>query len=271
MAGGWARLRAKHPALGPGLDRVVRQAIATGFAAQYRELVARRAELLAILGGPLAAFAGATGRYILRASYIYDKFLKRLALPQMLGDEAKREAEFAKLAGSYSQREGAARVVADAPDGGLYHGLLGTALFLAGLARVTSAGDRAGDVRAVAAWCKGAAGIGLARLSGGTPDAAATRARAVEALAEAPPTGGDTACCGEVGRIELLLAAGETAEARRRAASLSWRLAPAGWPHESPGGAFCPSYFHGAAGVGYVLLRAADATGLPCVLLLEPR
>ncbi len=187
----------------------------------------------------------------------------------------------------------------DRPLGGLSHGASGIALALARLSHALNhpaalaaarrgfayedrlfrahpgdwadlrVGDRAADTRSVAAWCNGAAGIGLARLAAGPLgfDAAQATERAVAAIAAAPPTGGDTACCGEAGRIDFLLAAGHHAEARRRAASLGWQPTPDGWRHESHG-AFCPSFFHGAAGVGYTLLRAIAPDRLPSVLLL---
>jgi lantibiotic modifying enzyme len=136
-------------------------------------------------------------------------------------------------------------------------------------------------------WCRGAAGIALARL--GTLDVLGdteTREEIRAALAltrSSPLTPMDHLCCGNLGRAEVLLAASEIlgepalAEAARELAGqvlargaarggLSWL--PSG--SVAGGSGFDPSFFRGAAGAGYTLLRLASPHLLPCVLRLEP-
>ena len=136
-------------------------------------------------------------------------------------------------------------------------------------------------------WCRGTAGIALARL--GTLDVLddpETREEIRDALAltrSSPLTPMDHLCCGNLGRAEVLLAASEVlgepelAEAARELAGqvLSRRAARGGlaWlPSGSVAGGsgFDPSFFRGAAGAGYTLLRLAFPHLLPCVLRLGP-
>jgi lantibiotic modifying enzyme len=153
------------------------------------------------------------------------------------------------------------------------------------------AGERQAAFRV--AWCHGAAGIGLARLGGlpwldtpavrrdldvalkATQDALAAAADAANAAGASADA--DHLCCGQMGRIELLLAAGERlgrpalVEAARRQAA--WVVAQAeqlgGYRLSSvlPRGVHSPGFFQGAAGLGYELLRLADPERLPSVLL----
>jgi type 2 lantibiotic biosynthesis protein LanM len=136
---------------------------------------------------------------------------------------------------------------------------------------------------ALSAWCHGAAGIGLARLGGLTVlDTAQTRADLTVAL-ETTQTAGlqevDSLCCGNSGRIELLVAASQRLkqpqhlEVARHWSSVLVRRA------EQRGGfrllsrlprqAYHPGLFQGTAGIGYQLLRAACPDQLPSVLLWE--
>lgn len=133
-------------------------------------------------------------------------------------------------------------------------------------------------------WCRGTPGIALARL--GTLDLhddaeireeirtalAATRASALTPM--------DHLCCGNLGRAEVLLSAGEilgdtgmVAAARELAGRVLDRAAERGGLAWLPSGrvsGFDPSFFKGAAGAGYTLLRLASPELLPCVLRLEP-
>jgi lantibiotic modifying enzyme len=133
-------------------------------------------------------------------------------------------------------------------------------------------------------WCNGIAGIGLARL-GAMPvvmnDEVEGQIEAAVRSAEAWSLEGvDHLCCGSFGRIELLLVAAERlsrprllAAARNAAGrildraghSRGYRLQ--GELFSAPH--FDPSFFHGAAGIGYGLLRVAHPHSLRSVALWD--
>jgi lantibiotic modifying enzyme len=132
------------------------------------------------------------------------------------------------------------------------------------------------------AWCHGAPGIGLARLSGlALLDSAGVR-RDIEAAVSSVRRQGladkDGLCCGQAGRIELLLAAARASgdkaleELALRQASAMVRWARAGSYRLSGlqrGGFSDPSFFQGLSGIGYQLLRVAFPGRLPSVLVWE--
>jgi type 2 lantibiotic biosynthesis protein LanM len=133
--------------------------------------------------------------------------------------------------------------------------------------------------RPATAWCHGSAGIGLARLySLGSLDGPEERLdleRALEATPRAP-SGLDHLCCGNLGRVELLLSAGLllsrpslVEQARAMAAAVVQRAGEQGgylmirgtpWADASPG------LFQGISGVGLQLLRLEDPDAVPCAL-----
>ena len=135
------------------------------------------------------------------------------------------------------------------------------------------------------AWCNGAAGLGLGRV--GMLDAVddeQTRAE-INAALRKNCLGGlprvDFLCCGNFGRIEFLLTAGQrlgnpsaTREAQQRAA-LAVRRAEANGgafslgPQAEDDHCFQPGLFRGLAGIGYGLLRLAAPETVPSVLLFE--
>lgn len=184
------------------------------------------------------------------------------------------------------------------PEAGFAHGAAGIAYALLRFAARTGDGEaRAAAVAAIAfersllaaeaavqtTWCRGLPGIALARL--GTLDVqadaevrheirsalAATRASALTPI--------DHLCCGNLGRAEILLEAGriledaELAEAARELArQVLARAAARGGLSWLPSGeisSFDPSFFKGAAGAGYTLLRLTAPDRLPCVLRME--
>lgn len=131
----------------------------------------------------------------------------------------------------------------------------------------------------VCSWCHGAAGIGLARLgfqrSGWDAETAREIQNAVASAIAWPMSVRDNVCCGNFGRLELLLHAGRQLDqpalidlARDRAAA---RLAatsdgfqwPIGTDDENLG------FFQGLSGIGYELLRFAHPDAIPSVLLWE--
>ncbi|WP_429525213.1 lanthionine synthetase LanC family protein [Paraburkholderia youngii] len=127
-------------------------------------------------------------------------------------------------------------------------------------------------------WCHGASGIGLARL-GMVQHGASARAvgedleRAIARTVAEPMSALDCLCCGNFGRLDLLLEAGVTlgrpalvALARRRAAArLDRTVEGFSWPFGSDSENL--GFFQGVAGIGYELLRLAYPGKFPCALL----
>ena len=132
-------------------------------------------------------------------------------------------------------------------------------------------------------WCHGAPGIAMGRI--GTLDIFDTpeiRADVQNALATTRDQGLaplDHVCCGNMGRAEILLYASRrlgdeslfeeamkvaTAVVRRGKSQGGYR-----WVLEPGSAAFDPSFFTGASGVGYTLLRLTSPDSLPSVLSLE--
>lgn len=135
----------------------------------------------------------------------------------------------------------------------------------------------------MASWCNGAPGIALGRLGMLGLSAAAPVRQDLDAalettLAFSRPAG-DGLCCGNLGRAEILLHASQilgddrlsraAEDVAGRAVECS-RGQDGAYRWAAPGdGRFSPSFFQGAAGIGYVLLRLARPSQLPCVLALE--
>ena len=131
-------------------------------------------------------------------------------------------------------------------------------------------------------WCHGAPGIGLARcgmLGAGDEDRArADVEAAVRLTLDVPVEGPDHLCCGNLGRAELLLVAGErlaspklAAAGRERVEVVAARARAAGGftlDDSLPRRVYIPGFFQGLAGVGYQLLRATRPD-LPSALLWE--
>lgn len=131
-------------------------------------------------------------------------------------------------------------------------------------------------------WCHGAPGIALGRLRVlGLTDAEVQDEvhLALETTRSCSLTDLDHVCCGNMGRVEVLLAAYQTlgkpellAEAHEIAHAVLDRATKRGgygWLPGTAGRLFDPAYFSGAAGVGYTLLRLAGPDQFPCPLLLE--
>ncbi|MGA7616750.1 MAG: type 2 lanthipeptide synthetase LanM family protein, partial [Thermoanaerobaculia bacterium] len=126
------------------------------------------------------------------------------------------------------------------------------------------------------AWCHGAAGIGLSRLSlrGLIKDDAVERGieRSTSTVLADSLFVVDHLCCGNLGRDELLVESGGEAleEARRRATvALDRRRNSGAWalqPDAEENRIFQPGFFRGLAGIGYSMLRLANPESLPSVL-----
>jgi lantibiotic modifying enzyme len=138
-----------------------------------------------------------------------------------------------------------------------------------------------GRTRGIVAWCHGAPGIGLARLSSLSQiDSTETRAEIEAALQTtfARGLGGNhTLCHGGMGNLEVLMRAGEelpdevwARQGHRAAAEILHDIRRGGWRCATPSGVETPGLMVGIAGIGYGLLRLADPDRVPSVLVLEP-
>lgn len=85
-------------------------AVSRGFDRAYRAMQANRTAILA-RGGPLAAFAGARVRMVLRATNVYAALLRRLDAPHRVNDPAARAAELNRLARPFRGRPEWARML----------------------------------------------------------------------------------------------------------------------------------------------------------------
>jgi type 2 lantibiotic biosynthesis protein LanM len=139
------------------------------------------------------------------------------------------------------------------------------------------------EAKFMMSWCYGAPGIGLARL-GGLPVLDTPQVRnEIQAALQTTLTSGlsslDNLCCGNGGRIELLIAASQRLGqphllevARQRASVLVHRATQRDGFHVLAllnRQAFNPGLFQGYAGVGYQLLRVAFPERIPSLLLWE--
>ena len=135
-------------------------------------------------------------------------------------------------------------------------------------------------VASMCTWCHGACGIGLARVGGlGILDTESVRRDIDVALAKSlahPFAEIDHLCCGNLGRAELLLAAGraldrpELVDSARRLAQRV--VARAGLSGDYANVSYLTAnlgFFQGTSGIGYELLRLTNPGLLPSVLLWE--
>jgi type 2 lantibiotic biosynthesis protein LanM len=130
-------------------------------------------------------------------------------------------------------------------------------------------------------WCHGASGIGLARLGAwemlNTPLICQDIEAALYLTQQAGLADVDHLCCGNFGRLELLLVASRCLSrpeledmARQQAAWLVNRANQTGSFQLFPSQAqviYQPGFFQGTAGIGYQLLRLAQPDLLPSALL----
>ena len=144
-------------------------------------------------------------------------------------------------------------------------------------------GDAQNGNRYMVAWCNGAAGIGLGRLGGlpllDTPAIREDIANALQTTRATPLSDEDHVCCGNLGRLDLLveasrrLGSSEALDQARGSASLLVRRAARsggyGLYAQVPGVTDSLSLFQGTAGIGYELLRLAEPEQMPCMLLWE--
>jgi type 2 lantibiotic biosynthesis protein LanM len=132
------------------------------------------------------------------------------------------------------------------------------------------------QVRFPIAWCHGAPGIGLSRLSG-LPflEDAGIRDEidiALKTTATAGFGANHSLCHGDLGNLELLLQAGDPSwsdTANRIAGAILADARRSGWRCGTPREVDSPGLMTGLAGIGYGLLRLAEPARVPCVLTLE--
>ncbi len=191
---------------------------------------------------------------------------------------------------------------------GMSHGAAGFAYALAALAAATGREDfaqaaaeciafedasydaerhnwpdlRGGEPHWQCQWCHGATGIGLARLAvarrgvGDMQRLTTDIGNAVAGVERGKPTPLDTLCCGTLGGIEFLCEAAGVLDradlrdeaSRRLLAIVQGAAATGDYRWNSGRRQFNLGLFRGLAGVGYTLLRQADAS-LPNVLIWE--
>jgi type 2 lantibiotic biosynthesis protein LanM len=141
----------------------------------------------------------------------------------------------------------------------------------------------AGDApRFMRAWCHGAPGIGLGRLSMLDRAVDSTMCGEIQAslmtTSRQRITSNHALCHGELGNLDLLVTAPDRladpnwlGEARRRAAdAVSFAEQSGGWVCTTPFGLQSPGLMTGLAGIGYGLLRIAMPERVPSLLSLEP-
>jgi type 2 lantibiotic biosynthesis protein LanM len=135
----------------------------------------------------------------------------------------------------------------------------------------------------VSGWCHGATGIGLARLGGlnvlDTPEVRQEIEVALERTLACGLPSVDNLCCGNVGRMEFLLATAQRLgrpdlleRAQKHASIIVHRASQLGNFHlvtNLPRQVNNPGLYQGRAGIGYELLRLAFPKRLPCILLWE--
>jgi class II lanthipeptide synthase len=131
------------------------------------------------------------------------------------------------------------------------------------------------------AWCNGAPGIGLARLSTLRQLADAEARREIEIAIDTTLNRGlghnHSLCHGDLGNLELLLQAGlvlndERAhvEAYRHVSNIVESVVNDEFLCGTPSSVESPGLMTGLAGIGYGLLRLAEPARVPSVLMLEP-
>jgi lantibiotic modifying enzyme len=131
------------------------------------------------------------------------------------------------------------------------------------------------------AWCHGAPGIGLARLSTlDRLDDAEVRAEidaALRTTAASGPGGNHSLCHGQLGNLEVFLQASLmrygpewSGQVNRFAGFALESIRQNGWRCGNPVAVESPGLMPGLAGIGYGLLRLAEPERVPSVLLLAP-
>jgi type 2 lantibiotic biosynthesis protein LanM len=151
------------------------------------------------------------------------------------------------------------------------------------LRKRTSSVDGDATPTFVVSWCHGAPGIGLGRLGGldvlDTPSIRQDIEVALQTTQAAGLTSVDNLCCGNFGRLDLLITASQRLN-QPHLLQVAWQWAGAlvrharqkssfHFLHQLPRQAYNPGLFTGGAGIGYECLRLAFPERFPSVLLWE--
>ncbi len=137
----------------------------------------------------------------------------------------------------------------------------------------------AGEPQFMHAWCHGAPGIGLARLTLAhdhtDEQLQAEISAALQSTRRQGFGGGHSLCHGDLGNLDLLVTAAEIqgdqallTEAQQLAAQILADQTTTGWRCGVPGGVETPGLMVGLAGIGYELLRLARPAQVPSVLVM---
>jgi type 2 lantibiotic biosynthesis protein LanM len=145
--------------------------------------------------------------------------------------------------------------------------------------------EQRGEISYLDVWCHGSAGIGLARLGSLSALPESDLRRDIDIALSTSQKNGifhrgfDHLCCGNVGRIELmvvgsqLLGDGQLLDTARSSAAKMMTVAREnkayGLLSHLPDPIYSPSFYRGGAGVGYQLLRAANPDAVPSVVIWE--
>jgi type 2 lantibiotic biosynthesis protein LanM len=141
--------------------------------------------------------------------------------------------------------------------------------------------EQKGEIGYMDTWCHGSTGIGLARLASWPLLPSVEIRRDIEIALSTSQSNGifapgvDYLCCGNVGRIELLVIASQLLgdkkllQLAQESASQMVSIALDGTygmlPH-LPASRFSPGFYKGVAGIGYQLLRTADPNFVPSII-----
>jgi lantibiotic modifying enzyme len=132
-------------------------------------------------------------------------------------------------------------------------------------------------------WCHGAPGIGLARLASlpvlHTDEIQRDIDVALRTTQRVGVQGVDHLCCGNAGRIDVLLTGAHKLSRpdwHTAAQQLTARMVQRAQQEHTfhlyanvPSDVYNPTLFQGTTGIGYTLLRVAAPEALPCLLLWE--
>jgi type 2 lantibiotic biosynthesis protein LanM len=145
---------------------------------------------------------------------------------------------------------------------------------------IENATEQSSRNRFMTAWCHGAAGIGLSRLeilkNISSTEIEHDVLRALATTRKVVNSKTDYLCCGNFGRLELLMNASQhltdsslAQEALKSAGMLLQRARASGGYRYHPAIGYTPGFFQGISGIGYQMLRMTHPELIPSVLTLS--
>jgi type 2 lantibiotic biosynthesis protein LanM len=145
--------------------------------------------------------------------------------------------------------------------------------------------EQRGQVNYLDTWCHGSTGIGLARLASWKVLPSDEIRHEIDIALGTTQKNGvfdrgiDHLCCGNIGKIELLVLASQLLKDRqllKTARESISKMVIAKQEHGDyrlfahlPNSAFIPSFYRGKSGIGYQLLRAIDPDFIPSIAIWE--